>query len=366
MPEGNVREMWSDDQLDAALAALASDVEADDRSLARARAELLVAAGANDLAAAAPAPTRHRRIPRIAVAAAAVALLVAGVLTVRALPSADDIDPVAHAAAVKELNVAADNIKTTDEPLGPGQYRYVGTRAWWMSTTFLRDQRFAYLAENLLETWVPPEETQDWLWRRKVTGERKWLVGSAEQMRAAGISPERPAWPEGEWRAPCGDWFAEEQGREPCREEGSWQLPDQKFMASLPRDPDALYQRLRADTEGRGKSPDLEMLVYTADILRSGLVPADLRAALYRALAKVPAVEVTQRVANLDGREGTAFGVSAAGKRHDVIIDPGTGLFIGERQVAEDARGELPAGTVTTYTSVYTAVVDGIGVEPTR
>ncbi len=34
-------------------------------------------------------------------------------------------------------------------------------------------------------------------------------------------------------------------------------------------DTQALYDRLRTDTEGRGQDPDLEMVVYVADVLRT-------------------------------------------------------------------------------------------------
>ena len=83
-----------------------------------------------------------------------------------------------------------------------------------------------------------------------------------------------------------------------------------------------------------------------ADLLRSGLVPADLRAALYRVLGKVPGLEITEQVANLDGKKGTAYGISDDGTRHDVIIDPATGQFIGERQITDEGFEGIPAGTV--------------------
>ena len=45
------------------------------------------------------------------------------------------------------------------------------------------------------------------------------------------------------------------EGREPCALPGSWQTPNAEFFASLPRDPDALYERLRADIGDRGEDP---------------------------------------------------------------------------------------------------------------
>ncbi|MGB3442972.1 MAG: CU044_5270 family protein [Actinophytocola sp.] len=360
MPEDdNVRDMWSEDELDGALAALQPAQDADDRAFRRTKADLLVAAGAHEpVPAPRPAepPQRRRRWAWWAASVGTVAAMVASVLVVQTVQFDDTIP----GAAAEQLNSAAAKIGAVDEPLAPGQYRYIATHAWWMASM----DEYAYLAENLLETWVPAEQAQEWLWRRDVTGARKWVSGTEQEAREAGFPVDESGWPEGEWRAPCGDWFAEEEGREPCAAKGGWQNPTEEFLASLPRDTDALHDRLRTDTDGRGHDPDLEMVVYVADVLRTGLVPADLRAALYRALAMVPSLEITEQVANLDGVQGTAYGISAKGQRHDVIVDPMTGQFIGERQVTEQSFDDIPAGTVTEYTSVTTAVVLEIGVRP--
>ncbi|GAB1514822.1 CU044_5270 family protein [Actinophytocola sp. KF-1] len=358
MPEqdDNVRDVWSEDELDRALAALRPAEDPDERAFRRAKAELLVAAGGRAPAAEPePAPPRRRRWTWWAAAVGTVTAMVASVLVVQTVQLGGHIPN----AAADELNRAAARIEAVDEPLGPGEYRYVATHAWWMASM----DEYSFLAENLLETWVPADQKQDWLWRRDVTGARKWVVGTEAEARKEGF-PVDGGWPEGEWRAPCGDWFAEQEGRAPCSLRGGWQTPNAAFLASLPRDPGALYDRLRADTEGRGPDPDLEMVVYVADVLRTGLVPADLRAALYRALAKVPGLEITEKVANLDGVRGTAFGISAKGERHDIIVDPETGRFIGERQVTDEDIGALAAGTVTGYTSVTTAVAPAMGVRP--
>ena len=348
MPEDNVRAMWSEEELDQALAALGADEPPAEDAFNRTRADLLAAAGA-------PAPSAPpRRRWGWWAAAGTVAAVVASLLVVQTLRT----DHVPNAAAVRELNLAADRINAVDEPLGPGEYRYVATHAWWMSTAY----EYSYLGENLLETWVPADETQMWLWRRDVTGARKWLAGTEAEARADNIPLDDMEWPEGEWQAPCGDWFAEEEQRKPCSMVGSWQSPNDEFMAALPREPAKLYDRLREDVGGRGEA---HMVIYVADILRSGLVPADLRAALYRVLAQVPGLEITEQVANLDGAKGTAFGLSVNGTRHEVIIDPATGQFIGERQITDKGFAGVPAGSVTGYTSVTTAVVPAMGVRPT-
>jgi hypothetical protein len=99
-------------------------------------------------------------------------------------------------------------------------------------------------------------------------------------------------------------------------------------------------------------------------VLRSGLVPADLRAALYRALALMPELKITDEVANLDGRVGMALGIAGSFARQDLIIDTATGQYIGDRVVTMNDGYYGPAGTTTHYSAVSTAVVDEIGVPP--
>jgi hypothetical protein len=307
-------------------------------------------------------PLRKRRLlrspPRLVASAAAVVALVAGVLVVQAVRS-DDAAPVASAAAAAQLNSAADRIDTTDVPLGPGQYRYLATHTWGLSTSQLADadgnlsdMGLSYLSEVVSELWVPADPTQECLQRQGQTGKYKWVVGDDEKARAAGVELPKPE--SSDLRIPCGDF-----------PDGWWQRPSTEFVASLPRDPGQLYDRLRRDTEGHGMDPDLEMLVYATDALSTGQIPADLRAALYRVLARVPGMTITEQVANLDGHKGTAFGISRAGMRQDVIIDPVTGDFIGGRLIDLDGVSGAPAGSVTSYSSVSApVVVDQIGVKP--
>src|SRR5262249_51981480 len=129
----------------------------------------------------------------------------------------------------------------------------------------------SYLEENLSETWIPADPNQEWLERTSVTGNRKWLIGSEAKAKELGL--ELPAAKPEEHRAPRGEFYG--------RNEPSWQTPTPEFLAALPTDPKRLYDKLRADTAGRGQDPDLEMLVYVADVLRGGTVPAAVRANLY-------------------------------------------------------------------------------------
>ncbi|PSL52177.1 hypothetical protein B0I31_1144 [Saccharothrix carnea] len=354
MSDHDIRRVWTDDELDSALATLRADVRTAAPVLAEARAALITTI---EQAEPARGKRPRRSTRRWLAGAAAVAVLVAGTLLVQTVSFGGPAP--ATAEAVQTLDrAAAQAIGAVDGPVGPGRYRYVATHAWWMgSTTSMDGREFAWLSEHLQETWAPANPEDEWLLRQEITGNVQWVNSTAEEADAAGVRTDS-RWPEGEWRAPCGDFF----GGSDCEDPGSWQKPTAQWQAGLPTDPAALYERLRADApDDRG---DAALLTYAADALRSGLIGADLRAALYRALTRLPGLEVTERQANLDGRVGIALGVDDGDRRHDIIIDPETGLFLGERQVVTDWLGEFDTGTVVSFTSVTTGVVDTIGTQP--
>jgi hypothetical protein len=235
-----------------------------------------------------------------------------------------------------------------DAPVPAGQYRYVATQA--MNVGYGKNAAVRFGSRD--ETWVPADPTGEWFMLRTDTGERVRLLGTAEQVKAAHLdvrsAPERLS-------GRCGVFYPGADNL--CTAAGNWQGPTAAFVAGLPRDPRRLYDRLRADTTGHGQDPDQEVLVYAADALRSGLLPADVRAALYRALAYLPTLRITERAATLDGRAGTALGVTAAGQRQEIVIDPGTGAFIGERSRLTEDQDGLPAGTMLGWSTVRYAIV---------
>ena len=129
--------------------------------------------------------------------------------------------------------------------------------------------------------------------------------------------------------------------------------------ATIPREPEALLAWIRAEVPGT----DDGVWGFIADQLKSGLVPAKWRAALYRAAALIPGATVSEQQAALDGCTGTAVGrTDQDGIRTDLIFDPESGLFIGQRVINEKGFGPIPAGTKTGWTSVKTSVV---GTAPT-
>ena len=120
--------------------------------------------------------------------------------------------------------------------------------------------------------------------------------------------------------------------------QASWSQPgsrsylrtyDPQWYASLPRDPSALVKRLDEEFQGEGEGTAYDFSENYSEILRSGVAPADIRAALFEALATRPDMRVTENVTTLDGRKGVALG--ASGTSFQMVFDVATGRYIGER-----------------------------------
>lgn len=236
--------------------------------------------------------------------------------------------------------------------------RYIEYRAWWLAMGGTGNElQYAYVAENLLETWVPRDRAQEWLLRRTLTGRRRWLVGDESQ-------PVAPGWPTGEWRAPYGDFYAAERNRTQAESApGLWHRPNPAWLDDLPRDPELLLSQLRASLPGHLRS-EARLLRRAADALRTGELPADLIVALFQGLAGLPGVVVRESVADLDGRLGTALVAESDVQTEEVIFAPDAGEFLGERTTLTADSDGVPAGTVTTFTSMNIALADALGVAP--
>lgn len=250
-------------------------------------------------------------------------------------------------------------IATTDDPIGPDQYRFVATDAWWLGS-FGPHQ---HLTEHRLRTWVPSRPERDWLLDRELTGRQRWLTGSAEQARHEGFELHDVA-PVGLFRAPFGEFHRDHDDTcvEPAqRRRGSWQVPTPEFLARLPRDPAELLGRLEADHPGRWSSA----FSGAVDALRTCLVPADLRSALYRALTGLVGVHVQPGTTDVDGRSCLTLVHDAGRTRTELLVDAAHGQFAGERDTLRaDSRCGLPPGTLINETRVRTAVVDAMGEHP--
>ncbi|MET9227639.1 CU044_5270 family protein [Lentzea sp. NPDC003310] len=337
-----------------------------DTALARAGDEPVrfdVAAGKAALAAAledraaapAVAERRPRRRGRWLAAAAAVVVLTGGGLAA----STVDLTGVggSSATAAEELTKAADLAdRVVDRPLAPGQFRYVRSRYEGIS---VESDATAVYSDIVQERWVPADRRDEWLFRNRNVS-TKWLEGHEGQ----GQPRSGSAFKDGaEFRAKCGNYSYMAEGSPDRCTVGAFHNPTPEFVAALPKDPAAMLERLRE----AGQTGDAGALVEAGEALNSGEYPAEVRATIFRALALLPGLVVTDKRANLDGKEGVALGMKYFDDFTEIIVDPANGDYIGRRAtVAEDLpadKGGLEKGTVRSSSAVTTKIVDAQGAE---
>jgi hypothetical protein len=346
-------------ELDMIRGVNADEPRASTRQLATARDRLMATITEEESTPLASTRRTHRKLrvaswTTVGVAAVAAVVVLVGTTSTSTTPtnpaSSGGVAPPANVAYV--LNQAADHaITQTDEPIHPGQYRYVSERISSVGTSWnATGVVLAWRVHGTETTWVPYDESGTWTKDVTQDGPPEILVdnGATEQEK----STMHGGPPLGRRTARCGDFFS--GAADPCHRDFDDKQLTSAMIATLPRDPNTLL-RDRLGT-------DLQQALQLCDIwLRSGLVPSDLRAALYRALALVPGIRITDDFANLDGRKGVAFG----GKDTDIIIDPATGQYIGFRTVDDGTQG-TPKGTVLDSSSLVTGVVDKVGDVPHR
>ena len=326
-------------------------------ALADARHRLdLAAARATDGPRASAHPSRRRG--RIGIAAtAAVAAVGAGVLVLGPWPGAQQ--PATAAEVLRDASSVSRRVP--DTVTRPGQFVRVQTRE--VSLGYVTGDSTgeageggdgvlgAYVTRLVQTTWVPHERGDTWVREAYSTRPDSFYGGPVVRRAAArdfavSATADDPVTE----RAAGGLFGNGELGGGPSP--GS---PDQ--LDGLPRDPSALLARL-ADGPGGSSSRSEEVMSQVSAFLRTGVVPHDLRAAMYDALALLPDVVVTDDQAALDGRRGTAIGVRIGDVLHEVVIDPESGEYLGQRDTQLDREGAVPAGTVVDSTAVRVSVVD--------
>lgn len=296
-------------------------------------------------------PDRARRgVPRSLLLVAPVAAAAAALLVIApALTKA----PSASADAVTMLTQAAQHLTAVDPTAKPGQWWEVRTTGFSLGIidTASTDPgaQVAILESRNRTAYLSADGSQPSYFADGPASLVRQLAGEPV------TSAELASWLDGSTEG----WTT---GLAPNDTPGTWQGPNPAFLAQLPRDASALRQRLYDDSAGGGNSTDGEAFVYVADILRSGVVPADLRSALYRVLATIPGGEITSRAATVGTASGIAFGryESHNGTRTELVIDPANGDLVGERDVATQSHDGISAGTVTGQTVVTRTLVDAV------
>lgn len=296
MREDNVRKIWSEAELDAALVDLHGDV-GDDDGLAFARASLLAAAGGEE---APPAGPRTSGAWRWLAVAAAVVTLVGGLGVAATGWTPDAPEPARPAVALPDL----------DRPLAPGEFRYTEMRDW---TTYTAPGLSAKV-QRRIELWIPADPTGVWHRRTTLTSDPRWSGGPSGPQLPGPLDEYGPG------------------GVFPGQHYLAWLTPDAAFAASLVPDRQQLTQRLAADTfdtdttgKGRVRSAT-EVLGMVRSVLETGLLRLDVRIALSDALANIPGIYVAPHETLPDQRAAAVYVAKDTGQR--LFLDPATARLL--------------------------------------
>lgn len=293
----------------------------------------------------------HRRRWRRWVWVPAAAAALTGTLVVGEL--ARPPEPAATAVAAQVLEDAAVSSFGAEDPaVGAGQYLRVDTLARHLTTTAMPNHSFHTVKQMRHSLYIPADTDDTWYWDRTEKVDAEVVATYGQAPPTADPYPLRGAEepPTPIWKAPGGAW----NGQAP--------YVTKEYLASLPDDPHQLLARVHEEKAGQNANEDEQVMVFIADMLRSGLVTAEQRAVFYQTLMLVPGVDVTAETAVLDGRTGVAIGrwEATRGERQEIIIDPATGAWIGERSILTRDMDSIPAGTVVGSTAVSTTVVDKV------
>lgn len=263
-----------------------------------------------------------------------------------------------ESARASELlrEIAGVTVGFADAEPGPGQYLLSRTRADWGGTV-AADEGDPSSAEyqpneQWIEVYMPADPSDDWVLVRD-WGDREAVSAG----KGSGVHVEHLTAPYGAFYLGTGD--PNPDGPVEASPESGWLGVDPADIPTVSGE--AAYAWIDAQYEGGSMSRAEDDYERIAELLRSGLLPAPQRAALLEALALVPGVTSTAGVANLDGVEGVAFGRSEplrSGERSEIIVDPETGLVIGERSLTGVSVFGFGANEVVSRTSIETRVVD--------
>jgi hypothetical protein len=261
------------------------------------------------------APVRPYRRAFLLLAAAVAALAMTGAVVV-SLPDAGGARPLSAGASAQALELAAATVekRTVTEP-GPKQWVYQ------KSTSF--------------DEHGEPQSSEEWT---------RW--DGTGYARLPGLSRENPDEME-TWYGPSQEEQWEKEGYDDRSQRQFW-----RFLVTLPSDPDRMLRRIReehalGDIEGetRAERDWREINV----LYRSVLIPTNVQAGLFRALARIPGAHVERDIKDPMGRTALSVSVtyehpsaSGAQGRQELYFDPTTYAYLGSTH--RSAPPEPPQG----------------------
>ena len=269
-----------------------------------------------------------------------------------------------HDNARLVLSLAARTTQT--EPttsIRPGQYLYRKTTELAEATYSFGDKNVNVYEEQRHEMWLDPQHGLQPVRIVQTTGLNRRPVTPADAALAARVGFDLnapPATSDSDQPVKGGPGIPAPSARPP-----SLRYPTPEYLAGLPTDPVRLLALLRraAEAEGNPKSStDRIVFQIVGDLFEQGdpIIPATLRAGLYRSIASMPGVQRLDGQTDLGGRRGVAVGFAEGGQRQDILLDPTTLHPIGNRLVRVTAAEGVPAG-VESWSTFTFAVVDRPG-----
>jgi hypothetical protein len=140
-----------------------------------------------------------------------------------------------------------------------------------------------------------------------------------------------------------------------------WARRDYPYLKSLPTDAKGMLAAIRRST-GQSAPSDLQVWRAVGDMLVESYLPPAQRAAVFRAAKLIPGVTVVQGAKDAADRTGVAVARidEEAGVRAEIIFDPKTYLYLGEREfVVDAAKAAAPVGSQISATAeLSVSVVD--------
>lgn len=288
-------------------------------------------------------PVRHpvRRIVLAGFAVAAAGTAVTAVLGSRTVTSP------AEAAARTALRRAARQVAAAPFTVPrPDQYIYVETVGRGSIGSSGSTYYYMYLQDEVDETWEPVDPSRSTT-TRSVPGTRIFVrPGDEAALRKLHQLP-KPSGPEVNHLPPhaFGNDFT---------------APSWPFLASLPTDPDLLYDRVESYSRGGGPSLHEEMLTTISDALKYSIAPPALVAAFYEVAARVPGVRLISDAVDFSGRRGVAVAIIGGTYRQELLFDDTTGTYLGTRMISTRALQGYPAGLVWGSEATTSRVVDAV------
>ncbi|AQZ65626.1 unnamed protein product [[Actinomadura] parvosata subsp. kistnae] len=230
----------------------------------------------------------------------------------------------------------------------PGQFIVVESETMYTSQSFADGKETRYLYRTHRKIWQSTDGSANGLLMSESLEPRPW-PGEAlpEEAKAPLDGPSYMGLPS------CPEKFGERR-------------TDYAYLSTLPTDAAALRERLyrlsaRPQEAGKAADRDVEAFGQGRDLLLETYLPRAQREALFEAIKGIPGVETADGVKDSAGRAGTALQrLDHGGVRTQLIFDPATYLYMGERQVVVDAaEAKAPEGSVLAWTAqLGVAVVD--------